>query len=185
MNKLLVVMLVLGMAGMANATLMLSVDDVNNPAETTINLKMSETVKIDIAGEAPYDAPGQFYLGIKLGGLGSLNIDNVTIPYAGNSKQVAWIDSTAAPGLGIINPFVSVYLYDLVEPGNPLKPLSGKLVDNIIFHCDGYDPMNPDVTLILLSGAGQPLDTQIIHQIPEPMTVALLGLGGLFLRRRK
>jgi hypothetical protein len=28
-------------------------------------------------------------------------------------------------------------------------------------------------------------DTQIIHQIPEPMTMALLCIGGLFLRRRK
>lgn len=27
-------------------------------------------------------------------------------------------------------------------------------------------------------------DTVIIHQVPEPMTIGLLGLGGLFLRRR-
>jgi hypothetical protein len=28
-------------------------------------------------------------------------------------------------------------------------------------------------------------DTLTIHQIPEPTTIALLGLGGLLLRRRK
>ncbi|MHC4154714.1 MAG: PEP-CTERM sorting domain-containing protein [Planctomycetota bacterium] len=28
-------------------------------------------------------------------------------------------------------------------------------------------------------------DQVLIHQIPEPMTVALLGLGGLFLVRRR
>lgn len=39
---------------------------------------------------------------------------------------------------------------------------------------DGYYP--PVITTF---------DTQIIHQIPEPTTMALLGIGGLFLRRRK
>ena len=27
--------------------------------------------------------------------------------------------------------------------------------------------------------------TVVIHEVPEPMTMALLGLGGLLLRRRK
>jgi len=30
-----------------------------------------------------------------------------------------------------------------------------------------------------------PLECAFIHVVPEPMTIALLGLGGLFLRRRK
>ena len=32
---------------------------------------------------------------------------------------------------------------------------------------------------------GQILDTVTIHQVPEPATLALLGLGGLLLRRRR
>ncbi len=32
---------------------------------------------------------------------------------------------------------------------------------------------------------GVPVDSVAITIIPEPMTVILLGLGGLFLRRRK
>jgi len=49
------------------------------------------------------------------------------------------------------------------------------------FHCDG-----PGVVVItLMDTGGNTLDTITISQIPEPMTVALLGLGGLFLRRRK
>jgi hypothetical protein len=35
-------------------------------------------------------------------------------------------------------------------------------------------------------GVGTLLDTLTIHQVPEPTTLALLGLGGLLaLRRRK
>jgi hypothetical protein len=40
--------------------------------------------------------------------------------------------------------------------------------------------------IMLLDENGAMIDTILIHQIiPEPMTIALLGLGGLLLRRRK
>ena len=34
-------------------------------------------------------------------------------------------------------------------------------------------------------GAGSAVIDSVSGSIPEPMTIALLGLGGLFLRRRK
>ena len=34
-------------------------------------------------------------------------------------------------------------------------------------------------------GTSELVDAVVIHQIPEPATIALLGLGGLLLRRRK
>jgi hypothetical protein len=61
-------------------------------------------------------------------------------------------------------------------------PLDGKLVDEIIFHCTG----GGDTVLTLVTADLQVVeDIQIIHNIPEPMTIALLALGGLLLRRRK
>ena len=51
------------------------------------------------------------------------------------------------------------------------------------FHCDGQGL----VTITLLdAGTGLSIDTITVTQgeIPEPMTIGLLGLGGLFLRRR-
>ena len=49
------------------------------------------------------------------------------------------------------------------------------------FHCTEVG----DVVVHLLDDGMQIVDSIVIHQIPEPMTIALLGLGGLFLRRRK
>ena len=71
------------------------------------------------------------------------------------------------------------------------------LMDNLVFHCEE----DTDVIIQLFAGAGGVdydegggyvdipvgtlIDSVIVHQVPEPMTIALLGLGGLFLRRRK
>jgi len=46
--------------------------------------------------------------------------------------------------------------------------------------------IGPDVLVELMHGTtGGILDSLTIHQIPEPMTIALLGLGSLFLLRRR
>lgn len=78
------------------------------------------------------------------------------------------------------------------------------LMDELWFHCDAegdviielvafgdvtkfvdYDASGNAGATELIVPAGTVLDTLIIHQIPEPMTFGLLGLGGLFLRRRR
>lgn len=74
------------------------------------------------------------------------------------------------------------------------------LVWNLVIHCDGFGPVIIDLTNNIAgdysegpSSWGSPwlqltesdLGDLVIHQIPEPMTIALLGLGGLFLRRRR
>jgi len=83
-----------------------------------------------------------------------------------------------------------------------MLPLPGIALDHIAIHCDGlgdvYIVAGVDRTGGSLYGpvvwygggqAGTDLEATtgqlIVHQIPEPMTVLLLGLGGLFLRRRK
>jgi len=68
-----------------------------------------------------------------------------------------------------------------ITNGNPQSFMGVGVVDAKLFHCMGLG----DVTVGLYSGEGDPVDSFIIHQIPEPMTMSLLALGGLFLRRRK
>jgi hypothetical protein len=69
----------------------------------------------------------------------------------------------------------------LADAAIPPGPLDALLLDNIILHCDRVG----DVTLTLLSDDFKVIyDTQVIRQVPEPMTLFLLGLGGVILARK-
>jgi hypothetical protein len=80
------------------------------------------------------------------------------------------------------------------------------VMDNILFHCDGPGPVLLDLTLFGpskyadyqyangdvypdLSGwkdlVEEDLGDLVIYQIPEPITMTLLGIGGLALLRRR
>ena len=67
------------------------------------------------------------------------------------------------------------------QSGNPSATGDWFIYD---FHCEGEG----DVDIVYYQ-TGMGMTTmelvQTITQVPEPMTIALLGLGGLFLRRRK
>ena len=181
MKKLLVLMLVLGIASAANASLLISVDGVVDPPDSEVILMPSDTVVIDIFGDG--QTPRQyFYMGILVDGPGSLDISNAVMLYPGtDSTIVEESDPYIAGYLGIGMPYALITMQDAPPPGDPLRDLEGTLVDGILFHCDAVG----EVTIILTNQDGVVLDTQVIHQIPEPMTIALLGLGGLLLRRRK
>ena len=65
-------------------------------------------------------------------------------------------------------------------------PAGTMLFNDIKLTCRGFQ--NAVVSLYNVSDNFDNLillDTVFIHQIPEPMTLGLLGIGGLFLRRRK
>lgn len=178
MKKLLVLMMVLGIASAANAALLISVDGVVDPPDTEVTIMPSDTVVIDIWGDGQ-TGMGDFFLGIGVGGPGTLDVTNAVILYPGTDVGIAEGEPGYAPyiGPGVDVPFYMVTLTDLAVPPTPLE---GTLVDEILLHCDGPE----DVLIVLTDIDGIVLDTQVIHQ-PEPMTIALLGLGGLFLRRRK
>jgi len=90
---------------------------------------------------------------------------------------------------------------------SPIGPGETDIIWNLLLHCDGPGDTEGLVTIDLtLHGLSQyaayektaaggswvwldmtegDLGDLVIYQVPEPMTVALLGLGGLFLLRRR
>jgi hypothetical protein len=183
MKKLLVLAMVLGMVASANAGLFISVN--GQDAGDMITLMPSDTIILDIFGDgqtlAPVNpwmivsGPGEATGGemIYPGSLSSLNRYAV-----GDGSDI--LESFIQPG-GYAE--AQVAYFAILADGAPVQPsTAGTLVNFILFHCTG--PV--DVTIALanedLTGV---YDTLLIHQIPEPMTLGLLGLGAMFLRRRK
>ena len=137
MKKLLVLLMVLGIASAANAALLISVDGVVDPPDSEINLQPSETAILDIWGDGLTD-PSGFILGLDVDGPGALDIADAVINYAGSVQSVEWLDYAYIAGyLGLQNPMVSIVLTDVPPVGDPKAPLEGTLVDGILFHCEG------------------------------------------------
>lgn len=170
MKNLLVVFTVLAMASTASAVLQISVNGVINPPDSEITILPSDTVVIDVHNVGdPIPGVGLF---INATGPGTLSFDN----YVNNVN----------PGTPVLEipPGMGWFLIDAAKPNPEYRiPADSMVLDQIMFHCTGKE----DVTITIADqamGAGNVFDTQVIHQ-PEPITFALLGLGGLFLRRRK
>ena len=171
MKKMLILMLVLGLASSANAalTLVSSAGNVLSPGNFT-----------DIGIHNDTAAPGQ-------GLITFLAFDAVT---SGSWTGVETFHTP--PSLG---PGGTSYYYG-IDPGLPVvvdlwysdaavsstDPYGVGVLVDYGFECTGLG----DVVIYLLADdLSTVLDTITIHQIPEPMTIALLGLGGLFLLRRR
>jgi hypothetical protein len=203
MKKVLTLLLVLVMAFVANAGLLdlqiTSHGDGTVPRETVpveptkeITINPSDWLDLDI-----------FYTGTEgwllasicvdlvVTGGGSIYIDELTEP------EDAWDGD-----LTVLTEVVAGKHYQLefsLDDGVLGTGLPVIALDHILFHCDTPG----DVVTITMTdnpslGTGGTVETDFsdmvtpsfggpvtITQTPEPMTVALLGLGGLFLRRRK
>jgi hypothetical protein len=181
MKKLLALFLILGLASVASATLQISVNGDKEPVDSEIILLgPSDELILDIWTDS--------------------------IISAGNGEVVAWelvvapADGSISGGVSLI-PEAGVTIFDDVtgfeaEPGTngvwggiamtgqvPQIDAGATIYDDILFHCNGLG----DAVVKLYVGdfvTWDLVDSVVIHQ-PEPMTIALLGLGGLFLRRRK
>jgi len=172
MKKLLVLTMVLVICSMANAMLKISVDGVVDPQQE-IRIDASDYVTIDVYSDGILTSPAQdFFLIAEGPGAWDVSKATNTVNPPGYPDSVMIADWTMEN---------DVFL-DLSILAIPIPPLpAGTLIDLITLHCEGPG----DVLISLVGSTDGVLDTQIIHQIPEPMTIALLGLGGLFLRRRK
>ena len=171
MKKLLIMLAVLAMATVANAALVL--DPVEATMATGLNI---QTDPIDVAAS-------QQALFLAVGGGGGA-IDAGTVLYTGNLSLIedytgvdpeldAAVEAVIGEAATRID-FITLFDGTDIQP-----PLIGVAVSYAVTR--DADTVTP---VYLLNG-----DTlEIMNSatiVPEPVTIALLGLGGLFLRRRK
>jgi hypothetical protein len=203
MKKLLILMLVLGLATAANATLTgiyLSVNgNTITPGSTTgVTMNVCTTMDVDVGGPANYNWLGYAVIMGPPGSAGGEWGDNGNVNPNGYPNAGYYINANYpivnAGGLGYAHRYVEWngsdddwgFGYELSAAWPPPTHAPGGTEFDLAYHCSGTG----DVLIQLFdSNVGydpaSAQDTIIVHQIPEPITLTLLGLGGLLLRRRK
>jgi hypothetical protein len=197
-------MLVLSMVTVANAGLVISVGGQVDP-QGTITLAPSETVSIGVVGEAPQVGNLQLYLiatpiggaALSSGGIVWSHQDTALSSftyYTGTDEAHIMLLNGEGMNLGVDSALLAAPISsEISQPG-----YDGAVLDNIIFHCNASGNVTLTLLQVIATDTGNMddefneiytyspgiFDTQVIHQIPEPFTMGLLGLGGLFLRRR-
>jgi hypothetical protein len=192
MKKLLVLLLVLGMASAASAALQISVNGDPEPVDSQIYLFPSDTIELDVYSDIDLVPGGEgenmYWVLTVDTALGSISGGRVAVA----DPHTDWYfdgpyDDAVGNGIQGLPAGQNGVLGYVATLGATIPAQT--LFDQIIFHCE-WDSGPTVITLWAADPSTatvdqEPWDTVTIHQIPEPMTVALLGLGGLFLLRRR
>jgi hypothetical protein len=182
MKKFLTLLMILGLAFGASGALIVTIEGIPAAAHDPIILEPSDTIEFDLELTDGSTCNGY------------------TIDYVIDNLQAEWDTSGIAfPEQGFdfdgkINTPPSTAQLTQISAGNLFSPpVSGPILMNgLLLHC--LEATDVLVTVVVSSttqvdGVEIPIGTVLatvpITQIPEPMTIALLGLGGLLLRRRK
>ena len=182
-------MLVLGVVSVASAgvitmNLQISVNGNENPTDSLINLLPSQTAELDITAPQGwvYEGYSIYWALLVAPAVGTMTGGVVHIPPAPDASMMldpdGWLPLYPLNGMWGVTGSIDSY-------GATSAP-GGTYFDGIIFHCESAN-YNTVVQLWATPGdfvTFELLDQVTIHQIPEPATMFLLGLGGLLFRKR-
>jgi len=189
MRRLPLILFVLCLVPSLQAGLSISVNGVIHSPLDEVLLQPGETAVIGIYGDGASDNIAPYLL---VEGPGS--IEGHTMVYPGSLSAYEDLEDSA-DSAGMSPKDLLVMVRDLTGRADvqdisfmtiadeliPPAPPVGLLVDDIIFQCGGFG----DVKLSLMWDDYMGIfPTQIIHQIPEPVTLLLLGTGSVILARK-
>ena len=165
MRKLLILFLVLGMASTANA-LLIKVDDLEGES-----FEVDVQATITVVSEDTSSWLG--YIIIEEGGAGTL--ENVAILDAAGDIASSGAYTEAGWGTG----------FELTAAAGPNN--NPPVAVGTQFSLDYVGELGDTATISLFVDPEYttPVASVNVTVVPEPMTIILLGLGGLFLRRRR
>ncbi len=195
MKKLLALALVLGVTAFANAGLFINVNgDPVSGTEFEIDITKVDSVTLDVGVTA-----GTVKRAV--GFIMELNGDLASFSYDGAALDTTFVSMRVPTGPDTFFDVPSAYALPLiyqsktgskvqVEGAMGLTADATQVIDEVLLSGLTYTPTGlGDVQLLIstnINGAGWGQAEAItIHQIPEPMTMSLLGLGGLALIRRR
>ena len=191
MKKLLILMLVIGMASFASAAL----TDVFSVVDTTgsspydvddiVNLKIVlnsgweiDSYDVQLTHSTTATCDGDFWT------VGNNTVSQI----AGGWAEADKVTTTTVDGSDMNMMGTWQGAADIMWNFG-IKVTEGKVGENIALTLkasgSGFRYRETGETDWETAPSGATLDTEDLPTTPEPMTIALLGLGGLFLRRRK
>jgi hypothetical protein len=202
MKKLLILMLVLGLASVANAVTV----SIVSKGSSAIDANAGDTVYVDVVCDtavtvnftASFMETTTSAAGNSTSTAGSLDA-GFTSTVSSNGGSV---DTTAAYGAGTARYILVHRVNGVINTGDPAVSAGTKLYKDMAITLPALAALGDTFTIDFAVGyktvGGPPAYSQLIDNaipdtrnaltitiVPEPMTILLLGLGGLCLRRRK
>ena len=175
MRKLITVLIVLGMASVVNAAVVLSID--GSTTQSEISLAASETFVLGLVSDSSTTGFVSSYFAL---------IAPASLPDGSLGTPIA--DLTGETLFSVIQTYSDATLGD----GYAMTPATMGNIPAGTWYTMTYTQnlANYPVVITLYGddGTGAPdagNEIDMVTVIPEPATIALLGLGGLLLRRRR